>query len=90
MKQIEAIVSGKVQGVGFRMYTQKKARQLDVRGYVKNLSNGDVEIVAVGEVAAVDALIEWAKNGSPSAAVKNIRVKTITDTEDFANFAIRR
>ena len=90
MKQIEAIVSGKVQGVSFRMHAQRKAQQLGVKGYVKNLSNGDVEIVAVGEVAAIDASIEWAKTGSPSAIVKNIGVKTITNTEYFADFTIRR
>ena len=90
MKQILAIVSGKVQGVSFRMYTQKKARQLGVKGYVKNLSNGDVEIVAVGEIPAIDALVEWAKSGSPSAVVRDVEVKTITDTEDFQGFAIRR
>lgn len=46
MKTIKAIVSGKVQGVSYRMYTRSIARQLGVRGYVRNLNNGDVEIVA--------------------------------------------
>jgi acylphosphatase len=90
MKRIKAIASGKVQGVGFRMYTQQKARQLGVRGYVRNLRNGDVEIVAVGEVDAVDALTEWAESGSPSAVVNNLKVETITDIEEFKDFKIRR
>ncbi len=79
MKKIRAIVSGKVQGVSFRMYTRTQARQLGVRGYVRNLRNGDVEIVAFGEAAKVDALMEWAKSGSPSAVVNNLEVEVITD-----------
>lgn len=90
MKQIKAIASGKVQGVGFRMYTQAKARELSVKGYVRNLSNGDVEIVAVGENSAVDALVEWAKSGSPSAVVRDLTVETMNNTENFTAFEIRR
>ena len=90
MKTIKAIVSGKVQGVSYRMYTQEKARQLGVRGYVHNLRNGDVEIVAAGEVEAVDELVKWTFSGSPSAVVSNVRVEVITDVEDFKGFEIRR
>ena len=89
MKSIKAIVSGKVQGVGFRMYTQQKARQLGVKGYVRNLSNGDVEIVATGEIKAVDALLRWAESGSPSAVVDNVEVEKISDRE-FEEFEIYR
>ena len=91
MKKIKAIVSGKVQGVGFRMYTCAQAKQLDIRGYVRNLSNGNVEIVAEGETEKVDALMEWAKSGSPSAVVKNLQVETMADYgEEFQDFEIRR
>ena len=89
MKKIEAIVAGKVQGVGFRMYTQQKARQLSVKGYVRNLLNGDVEILAVGETEQVDALLKWAETGSPSAIVENLEVKVLTDVETFTDFEIR-
>ncbi len=89
IKKIKAIVSGKVQGVGFRMYTCSQARQLGVRGYVCNLSNGDVEIIAVGEVEAVNRLIEWAKSGSPSAVVKSLKLDLINNVEQFEGFEIR-
>ena len=89
MKKIKAIVSGKVQGVGFRMYTRSQARELGVWGYVRNLSNGDVEIIAVGKVEAVNSLIEWAKSGSPSAVVNNLKVDAIADVEEFEGFEIR-
>ena len=90
MKKIKAIVSGKVQGVGFRMYTRTQARQLGVRGYVRNLRNGNVEIVAEGTVEAIDALMAWAKSGSPSAVVRNLEVEVVTHhIEEFADFEIR-
>jgi acylphosphatase len=91
MKVIKVIVSGQVQGVSYRIYTQQKARQLGVSGYVRNLRNGDVEIVASGEDEQVNTLIEWAKSGSPEAVVANLEVEAITDNiEEFKGFEIRR
>jgi acylphosphatase len=90
MKKIKAIASGKVQGVSYRMYTRAQARQLGVSGYVRNLRNGDVEIVAAGEAEQVDALWQWAKSGSPSAVVDNLEAEVITDVEKFEGFEIRR
>lgn len=89
MKKIRAIVTGRVQGVGFRMYTRAQARQLGVNGYVRNLSSGEVEIVAFGEPEDIDALIEWAKSGSPSAVVNNLKIEVVTDVEEFEGFEIR-
>lgn len=90
MKKVRAIVSGKVQGVSFRMYTCTQAKKLGVCGYVRNLSNGNVEIVAIGKPQQVDALMDWAKSGSPSAVVKNLDIDAITDgLEELDNFAIR-
>lgn len=89
MKKIKAIASGRVQGVGFRMYTQQKGRQLGVSGYVRNLRNGDVEIVAAGETEQVDALLKWAESGSPEAVVNNLEVELIDNGEEFKGFEIR-
>ncbi|MEM8719981.1 MAG: acylphosphatase [Cyanobacteria bacterium P01_G01_bin.39] len=89
MEKIRAIVSGRVQGVGFRMYTRAQAKQLGVNGYVRNLSSGEVEIIAFGEPENIDALIEWAKSGSPSALVNNLKVEVVTDVEEFEGFEIR-
>ncbi len=91
MKKIQAIVLGKVQGVGFRMYTQTKAEQLGVVGFVQNLSNGNVKIVAAGEDAKVDSLIDWAKSGSPAAQVDNLQTEAMEYQEgEFTRFEIRR
>ena len=91
MKTVRAIASGKVQGVAFRMYTQERAKQLGVVGFVQNLSNGDVKIVAAGRDSQVDALIAWAKTGSPSARVDSLQVEKMKYREDeFFSFEIRR
>ena len=90
-KKVRALVSGKVQGVGFRMSTRSQAERLEVAGTVCNLSNGDVEIVAAGKAEAVDALLDWAKSGPPSAIVKNLQTE-MKDYQDgeFNSFEIRR
>jgi acylphosphatase len=91
MKKIGIIVSGKVQGVGFRMSTLQKARQIGVGGYVQNLTNGDVKIVVFGEAQKVDALLLWAESGPPSAIVNNLEVEVMAgDGEEFKGFEIRR
>ena len=65
MKTVHLYVSGRVQGVFFRHYTQEKARKLDLYGWVRNLADGRVEILAQGEDIAVDELVSWSYNGSP-------------------------
>ena len=91
MKKIQAIALGKVQGVGFRMYTQSKAEELGVVGFVQNLDDGTVKIVAAGEDDKVDALIDWAKTGSPAAEVDNVQTEVMEYQEgEFSDFAIRR
>ncbi|MGL5074493.1 MAG: acylphosphatase [Waterburya sp.] len=91
LKKIRAVASGKVQGVGFRFYTQAQAQKLGICGYVRNLSNGDVEIVAEGEAEKLDALIDWAKSGSPSAVVNNLETEILNNHEPkFSTFEIRR
>jgi acylphosphatase len=89
MKQVKIIVSGKVQGVFFRRYTCEEATKLGLRGYVKNLINQDVEIVAQGDDTQIDQLIEWAKIGSPASEVKNIQLEVMPHYDQFADFVIR-
>lgn len=89
MKRIKAIVSGRVQGVWFRAHTRDKARELGVRGYVRNLRSGDVELVAQGDDDALESLLEWARIGPPMAAVSEVRVSEVENGEDFDNFEVR-
>jgi acylphosphatase len=89
MKTVRATVLGRVQGVCFRAYTHDKARELGVRGYVRNLYYDSVEIVAVGEDDAVDALMAWAAQGPPWAHVTNVVVEPLVTREEFIGFEIR-
>lgn len=66
------IVSGKVQGVWFRANTQKKAHELNLSGWVKNLPNGDVEVLACGPESAIHELHNWLKHGPELAKVEKV------------------
>ncbi len=65
-------VTGKVQGVFFRKYTQQKARELGLNGFVRNVEDGSVYIEAEGEPAKLVELLEWCKEGSPQAEVEAV------------------
>lgn len=66
------IVSGRVQGVFFRDSTRKRAIELGVAGYVKNLLNGKVEVLACGDEEAVNKLCEWLWQGPPQSRVTQV------------------
>jgi len=68
------IVSGDVQGVGFRWYCREQAMRHRVGGYVRNLPDGRVEAAFEGEPAAVDAMVEWCRNGPRWARVDHVEV----------------
>ncbi len=63
------IVSGRVQGVWYRASTQRKADELQVTGYARNLADGRVEVLACGEADAVAALVDWLWIGSAASKV---------------------
>jgi acylphosphatase len=67
------IVSGKVQGVFFRASARTQAQELGLSGYAKNLPNGDVEVVASGTDAALEALERWLQAGPPAARVASVQ-----------------
>jgi acylphosphatase len=69
------LVSGQVQGVTFRAATAREAlRYPGLRGYVRNLPSGEVEVILQGSATAVDAMIEWCHQGPPQAHVEQVRV----------------
>jgi len=82
-------VSGRVQGVFFRLHTEEKARELGITGWVRNLNDGRVEAVLEGEKGKVEELIEWAKGGPKSARVDGVDVEWQESKGEFKNFEIR-
>ncbi|MFH1429406.1 MAG: acylphosphatase [Candidatus Margulisiibacteriota bacterium] len=82
-------ISGLVQGICFRMYTQRQAGSLGVKGWVKNLPDGRVEAIFEGHQSDVDKLIIWCNLGPPYAEVDNIETHKEDYTGEFDNFSIR-
>ncbi len=72
MRAVRLIVSGRVQGVAFRHHTQREATRLGLRGWVRNRSDGRVEIEAEGEETELEQLVAWAHGGPPAAQVTSV------------------
>jgi len=77
IRQVKIRVCGRVQGVGFRFFTYQQATKLGLVGYVKNLDNGDVEILIQGDSISIAKLIQWFEQGGPASA----RITAINVTE---------
>lgn len=90
MQHIKLIVHGLVQGVGFRYHTQVEARRLGLKGYVKNLPDGTVEITAKGEPDAIAALIHWAHQGPAAARVSQVIQSEAVPEIEAETFVIAR
>ncbi|MCL4499645.1 MAG: acylphosphatase [Chloroflexi bacterium] len=74
-KRARVIVSGRVQGVYFRAFTRQAAEERGVAGWVRNLPDGRVEAAFEGAPEAVEDMIEWAREGSPSSVVTVVAVE---------------
>jgi len=81
------LISGRVQGVGFRYSMSEEAERLGATGWVRNRRDGTVEAVVDGAPEAVDALISWARRGPPSARVTGVEVSEIPGS--FERFEMR-
>jgi len=86
---VHAFVSGRVQGVFYRDCTRKKAIELGVNGWVKNLDNGRVELTASGSEEQVAALMDWLWIGSPSSDVTEVKSEYVSHQE-FSGFKVTR
>jgi len=83
------ILSGQVQGVGFRAYAHRHAIDQGVTGYVRNLTDGTVEMVIEGEEFRVQFLIDRCVMGPPAATVHRAHMDWQTPTGEFQTFEIR-
>ncbi len=73
--QARIVVSGMVQGVGYRFFVRHLAGRLNLCGWVRNLFTGEVEMVAEGQRAMVESLIRELRTGNPHASVRNVGVE---------------
>lgn len=90
MIRAHLLVQGRVQGVGYRANTRRMANKLNLKGWVRNLRNGDVELLVEGPEVEVDRLIAWCRRGPTSAYVSKVRVEKSEATGEFDRFAVKR
>lgn len=89
LQHFEFIIKGKVQGVNFRSCTQRKASELELMGYAKNLVDGNVLIVAEGEKNNLYEFLKWLRTkGSPNSEVTDVIVETSRKLENYNCFRI--
>ena len=74
-QRLTALVSGQVQGVGYRFFVQRKAQDLELHGYAENLLDGRVEVVAEGFTSDLERLVHWLKQGPPHARVDSVETQ---------------
>ncbi len=70
----KCLVGGRVQGVYYRATAARRAQELSIRGYARNLPDGRVEVLACGEAAAVEAFVKWLWIGSSASKVQSVEV----------------
>ncbi len=86
---VHIMITGRVQGVGFRWFVARAAHRLGVSGYVRNLYDGSVEIHAEGERQAIDHFISEVRVGPSSAMVETLETDWMQPTQEFSSFEIR-
>lgn len=87
--RLHALVSGRVQGVNFRYYTQREANALRITGWVANRFDGGVEVVAEGEKGTLQKLLAFLQRGPPAARVERVQTDWTAATGEFSRFRVR-
>lgn len=83
-----ARIYGRVQGVGFRYNTRREAVRRELTGWVRNLSDGSVEVVCEGETPKVESFASWLKKGPPGASVTDVDLQTVPYRGIYNRFTV--
>lgn len=89
MKTLKIFITGSVQGVYFRQFVKTKAEELKLKGFVRNMDDGRVEIVVEGRDEKVNEMLEACKKGAPQANVKEVQTQELSN-QGFDSFKILR
>ena len=90
LKRVELLISGMVQGVGFRYYTYQRAQRLHLTGWVRNLPDGRVQVLAEGERGILEELISELKTGPNFAVIQDIDMTWSEPTGQYSSFDVAR
>lgn len=88
-RRLEAVVHGRVQGVSFRFYTQRRAMELGLTGYVRNRWDGTVQVIAEGQQAELEDLLAFLRVGPRAALVTEVKLRWTAPSSDFERFEVR-
>jgi acylphosphatase len=86
--RLRVIVTGRVQGVFYRVEAATQAKRLGIHGFARNLPDGSVELVGEGGRLALQSLLEWARNGPSRARVAHVVVEWSEFTGTFHDFSV--
>ncbi len=89
VKKFEILVSGRVQGVGFRYYTLQRAIAHGIKGYVQNTFEGKVKIVAIAENTIVENFLQDIQRGPRMSIVENLDIVELVTTRNYKDFRIQ-
>ena len=89
MKRIHVFVSGRVQGVAFRWVTSDIAHQLGVKGWVRNLRDGRVEVIAEASDETLEEFLKFLHRGPRYAKVREVQVEWLEGTGEFSRFKVQ-
>ncbi len=89
MRRVYVVISGDVQGVGFRSWIKKRAQNLRITGWVGNRADGVVEAVFEGEADKITEMIELCYSGPDVAWVKDVQVTGQVYTDEFMDFEVK-
>lgn len=90
LRRVQLRITGLVQGVSYRASARDVALRLGVRGWVRNLKNGDVEALAEADDPVLEQFIAWCRRGPSEAEVESVDVADTADAEPFTTFEVRR
>lgn len=86
--RVRVFAGGRVQGVAYRFYAEKYAARLDITGWVRNLEDGRVEVLAEGSAEQIEAFLERLKEGPSLARVDSFEVQRESSTGEFRDFRV--
>lgn len=88
MQNLEIVISGRVQGVGFRYFAKQKAELYEIHGYVKNIGSRKVKVLALGESGNMEHFVQALKLGPAYAHIESVSTSPVQHTKEYNEFKI--